>query len=179
MAGEKRIPKRCIRRVLKMSQIYVEEYKRISQNKKRIEKELGIKISLKDNVLTFEAKPEDELKITQFFDALNIGFRLNDALLIKEEDMSFEKINIKDVTKRGNLKTIRGRILGTHGKAIETLSNLTDCKISLHDSSVGIIGRTEDVARGSEALKRIIKGSKHGHVFAFLEEQRALEKGQL
>ena len=163
-----------------MAQIYVEKYKRISQNKKRIEKELGIKISIKDNIVSFESKPIDEFKITQFFEAMNLGFRLNDAFLIKEEDMSFEKINIKDVTKRGNLKTIRGRILGTHGKAIETLSNLADCKIALRENTIGIIGRAEDVTNAAEAVRRIIKGSKHGHVFAFLEEQQAaLRKGQL
>jgi ribosomal RNA assembly protein len=153
-----------------MVQIYVEHPKKILQNKKKLEQDLKIKFHIKDNILITNegAKPEKELIANQVFEAINLGFKVPDALLLVKEDYEFRKVNIKDVTKRGNLKAIRGRVIGTRGKALETIEKLTDSIIFLHDNTVGIIGRAEDIANTEEAIEKLIKGSKHGQVYGFI-----------
>ena len=87
-----------------------------------------------------------------------------------------EKINIKDITKRHDLNRVRARIIGTKGKTKELIENLSNCLISLHDNTVGIIGRAEEIKTCMQALISLIQGSKQSKVYSFLERKRAEEK---
>lgn len=152
-----------------MPQIYVENPRKLIQNKKKIEKELKIKFHIKDSIADIQAKPEDEFLASQVFEAINLGFKVNDALLLKNDDYVFEKINIKEETKRKGLRGIRGRIIGTHGKALEALQSLTDSMISLHNNTVGVIAYREEIENTTEAIKKLIRGSKHGKVYGYIK----------
>jgi len=160
-------------------QIFSENSRKIMQNKKLIEKELPIKISSKQGIIYIKGRPEDEFFALQIIEAINLGFKVPEALMLKDPEFVFEKINIKDLTKRHDLERIRGRIIGTHGKAKQTIESLTDCIISLHDNVVGIIGHSENIDDASTAVQNLIRGSKHSKVYSFLERQRALEKAKL
>jgi len=157
-------------------QIYTEAAKKILQNKKKIESELNIKISIKDNIVNIQGAPENDFIATDVIEAINLGFKTETALLIKNIEYGFEKINIKDNTRRKDIARIRGRLIGTHGKALDTLEILTDCFLSVHDSEVGIIGRIENLELASIAIKKLINGSGHSKVYAFLERQNKERK---
>ena len=159
-----------------MTQIYVENPRKILREKKEIEKTLDIKFSIKENILQIQAQPEKDFIALEFFEALNLGFKIPDALLLKEEEIVFEKINIKDHTKRNDLAGVRGRIIGRHRKSLDTLENLTNCIIALKDNSIGIIGRKEDIEKANLALIRIIKGAKHSNIYSHLEKINAEER---
>jgi len=159
-----------------VEQIYSDNIRKIFQNKKKIETALNIKLSKKQGIVFIKGKAEDEHFGLQVIEAINLGFSVDKALLLKDEEFVFEKINIKDLTKRHDLERVRGRIIGTRGRALDTLESLTDCYISLHDNSVGIIGKAEDIENARYALERIIQGSKHSNVYAYLEKKRAEEK---
>ena len=88
------------------------------------------------------------------------------------EDNLFEIINIKDHTKRKDLKRIRARIIGKKGKALGTLHQLTKCNFELKDNSVGIIGDPEFIENAQEAIISIIRGSKHSNVYSNLEKHQ-------
>jgi rRNA processing protein Krr1/Pno1 len=49
--------------------------------------------------------PEDEYIGEQVIDAINLGFPISSALLIKTEDFLFETLSIKKHTKRKDFKT--------------------------------------------------------------------------
>lgn len=157
-------------------QIYSENTRKIMQNRKKIETALNIKISRKQNIFFIEGKPENEHFALQVIEAINLGFSVDKTLLLKDEEFVFIRINIKDLTKRNDLDRVRGRVIGTHGRALDTLEALTDCYISLHDNTVGIIGKAIDIEKAKYALERIIQGSKHSNIYSHLEKQKALEK---
>jgi len=96
-----------------------------------------------------------------------------EALFITHEDFILEKINIKDITKRHDLNRVRGRIIGTRGKTLETLESLSDCFISLHDNTVGIIGRAEEIETSMQAIKAIIRGKKQSKTYSYLEREKS------
>ena len=96
--------------------------------------------------------------------------------MLKDEDFILEKIHIKNLTKRHDLERIRARIIGTHGKTKEIIQELSGCLISLHDNTVGIIGRAEDVKKAIRAIESIIQGRKQGKVYSYLERLRSREK---
>jgi ribosomal RNA assembly protein len=157
-------------------QIYSENAKKISREKKLIEQELKVKINIKENIIEIEGKAEDEYLTLLFIQAMDLGFSIPKALLLKEEGFFLEKIPIKAIAHRRNLSQVRGRVIGKERKVLDTIESLTDTNIALHNNFVGIIGRVEDVEKASYVLKRIIAGSKHATMYAWLEKKKADEK---
>ena len=162
-----------------MQEIYSEFVRKILQNKKKLEQALAIKITNKGKIVFVKGKPEQEFIAIQIIEAMNLGFTAEQALLLQDEEFIFEKINIKDLTKRHDLERIRGRIIGTRGKTKEIIQNLSGCFISLHDNTVGIIGRAEDIEKAIQAIKSIIQGSKQSKVYSSLERERSKEKAKM
>jgi ribosomal RNA assembly protein len=155
-----------------MQEIYVENIKEILRTKSRIQKELKVKLTNKGHNIFIDGKPEDEFLALKVLEAVNLGFSVDSALQLKEEDIILQSLNIKDLTKRNDLDRVRARIIGTNGRTLKTLDNLTNCDLSLHDNQIGIIGDTEEIEDAIQALTSIIQGSKQSNVYARLEKQR-------
>ena len=162
-----------------MQEIYSKNIRKILQNKRKLEKKLAVKITNKGGILFVKGEAEQEYLAIQIIEAINLGFTTEKALLLTEEDFILEKINIKDLTKRHDLERIRGRIIGTKGKTKKTIESLSDCFVSLHDNTVGIIGRAEDIEKAMQALTSIIQGSKQSKVYSSLERKRSKERTKM
>lgn len=158
-----------------VEQIYSKSIRKIQQNKSALEKGLNIKISIQNNIVFLEGKAEDEFIAKSAIDALNLGFAVSQVLDLKREGFILEKIPIKAITNRINLAQVRARVIGTERKVLRTIESLTDCDIVLHDNTVGIIGPIEEVKKASFVLKRIIAGSEHAKMYAWLEKKYAEE----
>jgi len=159
-----------------MEQLYSNVPRKVIQSKKQIENSLKVKVKINGNIITIDGKIEDELIVHNIIEALNLGFTANKALLLKEEGFEFEKILIKKIANRRNLSQVRARVIGTNRKALDNIESLTDCFIALHDNTIGIIGNHENLRKALYVLKRIVAGSKHANMYAWLETQKALEK---
>jgi len=155
-----------------MKKIISEKLPRILKNKKRLEKELNIKITNRGKEVTIVGKPENEYIAEKVIDAINFGFPFNFAISIKKQDLIFEVINIKEHTKRHDLERVRARIIGKGGKTLKTLYQLTKCHFEIKDNSVGIIGDPEFIENAQQGLISIIKGSKQSNVYKFLEKHQ-------
>ncbi len=155
-----------------MTTIISDKIVRIIKNRKRLEKILNVRISNKGKEVTFEGSPEEEYEASKVLDALNMGFSFSSAVSIKQNEKVFEIINIKDYTKKRNLEEIRGRIIGKNGKALATLSQLTDSSIEIKENQVGIIGDPENVKLAIESIILLIQGAKHSNVYKGLEKNQ-------
>ena len=159
-----------------VQETYVEPVRTIILNKKRLEQELEIKITNKGKLVFVDGKAENEYTALQVMESIKLGFSIEKALLLKSEDFILQTIHIKDITKRHDLERVRARIIGTKGKTLGTLNNLTNCEISLHNNEVGVIGNAEDIEDAKEGLRSIIQGSKQGNVYSRLERERKKKK---
>jgi KH domain-containing protein len=155
-----------------MKIIISEKIPRIIKNRKRLEEKLEVKISIRGREVTIEGLPLNEYVAEKVIEAIDFGFSLSNAFLIKEEDFTFEILNIKDHTKRRDFKRIRARLIGTRGKTLKTLHDLTDCNFELKDNEVGIIGDSEHIKNAQNAVIAIIKGAKQSNVYSFLEKHK-------
>lgn len=156
-----------------MKTLTIDKIARIIKAKKKLESELNIKITNKGKEVSFEGTPEDEYIAEKVLDALNLGFPLSTALLLKqEEDYMFEIIHIKDHTKRHDLERIRARIIGSKGRTLATLAQLTKCHFEIKDNEVGIIGDAEHMQNAQEAIISLIRGAKQANVYAGLEKNQ-------
>lgn len=155
-----------------MKTILSEKIPRIIKNKRRLEKILNIKITRRGKEVSIQGEPEDEHIAEKIIDALNFGFPFSTAMLIKKEDFTFEMINIKDYTKRKDLRIIRARIIGTRGKTLKILNHLTNCYFELKDNYIGVIGPPEYLEGGQKAIIAIIKGAKQSRVYGLMKKSK-------
>jgi len=155
-----------------MQKIIVNKIARIVKSKKKLEKELKVKIEMRGKEIYISGDPEKEYIAIKVIEALDFGFPFADALEIRGEDFIFEIMNIKDHTNKKNLERVRGRIIGKGGKALKTLSNLSECHIEILENKIGIIGESERIQGVEESLKLLINGSKHSNVYSYLEKHR-------
>ena len=145
---------------------------RIIKLKKRLEKELEVKIEVRGREITIDGPAEKEYIAEQVLDSIEMGFELNISLLLKNEDFRFEMINVKEYAKSNNLESVRARIIGKNRKSLDTIEQLTNSSIQLKDNQLGIIGPVETIGFAREALILLMKGTKHGNVYAYLEKHR-------
>ncbi|VVB78597.1 Uncharacterised protein [uncultured archaeon] len=153
-------------------EIYTENIKEVLKNKSRLEKELKVKLENKGRLIFIEGNGEDEYLASRVLEAVNLGFSVERALQLKDENIILQIINIKSITKRNDLERVRARIIGTYGKTIANMANLTDCQFSMRDNQVGIIGNVNDIDEATIALRLLIQGSKQGNVYARLEKKK-------
>jgi ribosomal RNA assembly protein len=155
-----------------MQEIYVENIKEVIRGKRRLERELGVKVSNKGKNVFVDGDADDEYLALQVLEAVNIGFSVDVALKLKEEEgIILQRVHIKDITKRGDLDRVRGRIIGSKGRTLATLKKLTNCDISLHDNEIGLIGDAERMDDSIQAVTSLVQGSKQGNVYARLERE--------
>lgn len=155
-----------------MKTLISEDVSEIIKNKIKLEKHLKVKITVKTGEVSIDGSPENEYTAEKVIEAINLGFPVSIALLIKEEDFLFEILDIKDYTRRKDLETIRARIIGSEGKTLKTLTILTECHFELKNNSVGIIGSPECIKNAQTAIISLVQGSKQANVYSFLEKHQ-------
>ncbi len=148
------------------------DIQKIKKRKNFLEKNLHLKIDIVGENVELKGKEIDIYIGEKVLEAIDAGFAINRALLLLNEDYSFEKIPLKSVTRRKNLEPVIGRIIGTKGKTLRTLSELSGCFISLKDNVVSIIGPSEKLKEIVTAIKNLIRGSKQSNVYYFLERTK-------
>jgi len=161
-----------------MQEIYIENLKEIIRSKSRIEKQLDVKLTHKGKNVFIDGNADNEFTAIEILKAINLGFSTEKALQLKNENIILQTVNIKNITKRNDLERVRARIIGKQGKALKTLTNLTNCDVSLNDNQIGIIGDTETIEQAVQAVTSLIHGSKHGNVYARAERQRKTKRLQ-
>ena len=155
-----------------MKKILIDFPSKIISKKKKIEETFNIKISNRGKEIFVDGNSEGEYYAEKVIDAMDFGFSFQHAILLKDENFSFEILNIKDYTRRKDLERIRARIIGKKGKTLKVLNELTECFFELNENKIGIIGESEYIKNAEEAAISIIKGAKQANVYSFLEKHR-------
>lgn len=155
-----------------MQETYAEDIVKVLKNKNKLEKQLGIKLTNKGKNIFIEGDAENEFTALEVLKAIDLGFSVPKALLLTQESIILQSLNIKDITKRHDLERVRARIIGTRGRALKNLTNLTNCAISLHNNKIGVIGNAEEIEEAIQAITSLVQGSKHGNVYARTERIR-------
>lgn len=154
-----------------MRKIAITNMRKIKKAIPLIENKVKVKISFGKNEITIKGSELNEYLIEQVISAIDFGFDAESALLLLNEDFVLEFIEIKEHTRRKNLKDIRGRIIGRDGKVRKTIERLTGAEIVINENTVGVIVDSDHLDAIVQAIENLIHGAKHGNVFAYLEKQ--------
>lgn len=155
--------------------VYVKKINDVKKNKKLLEEKLDVKLSIVKNNVTVKGDTVDEFDAVKVFEAINFGFSVRRALLLKNEDYVFRVVHIKDHTKR-NLADVKARLIGKKGKTRRVFSETSGCEILITDTEVGVIGEALDVESVETAVINLIRGSKQTNMYKFLEKHNKTKK---
>jgi len=159
-----------------METLYIKKTTELKRTKDELEKALKVKITIKANQVTIDGEPVDEFEASNVIEAIGMGFSAKKALLLKDPDYTFRKINIKHFTRRKNLEDVRARIIGKEGKTKKTMEDISGTYIVLDNNEVGLIGPTEEIDNETTAMLNLIKGTKQANVYKFLEKLNTEKK---
>ncbi len=126
---------------------------------------------------------EDSLNlyaIREVVKAIGRGFNPDIARLLLKPDYVLEVIQLQDFVKnkKNHFERIKGRVIGSGGKAREQIEQLTESFICVYGKTVSIIGETESVVTAKKAVESLLNGSPHSNVYRFLEKNRKNVKKQ-
>lgn len=143
-------------------------------NKKQIETQLDVNLSIEGRYLIVNTKKDaySEYIAVKVLNALNMGFDLDVAFALTNPNFSFELLDIRKGLKPGRLREVTARVIGGHGKTLQTLSKLSDCTLIFRNNVVGIIGESVGVNLVVHALNSLIRGAPHSHIYKFIIENK-------
>ena len=151
------------------------------KTKRKIQKLSDTKITINSEEGEVKIEGEDSLRVLTTRDivkAIGRGFNPEIALKLLEEDKILDVINIKDYSGKSKKKEerLKSRIIGTQGKAKQTVEDKTYCDISIYGKTVAVIGDMEKISISRRAIEMILHGSQHGHVYKWIDEQLERDK---
>jgi ribosomal RNA assembly protein len=148
----------------------------LKRNIQLLQEKLMIHIHLNGKKVVIEGDAYKEYEAMRVLEAVQLGFSVKKALLLLDENFTFVRLNIKQLTNRRDLDVVRGRVIGSEGKTKKTLENVADCFIEVHDNDVAIIGDADNIEETKTAITNLIKGTKEANVYNFLERMNAEKK---
>jgi len=107
--------------------------------------------------------------------AIGRGFSPERAMRLLKDGTFLGVLDIKFATgkrEKSALRRIRGRVIGTGGRARTRLEELSGCFVSVYGSTVALIGDSDQLERATRAVGLLLRGSEHSTVFHLLVRLR-------
>ncbi|HLC54593.1 MAG TPA: hypothetical protein VJK07_03110 [Candidatus Nanoarchaeia archaeon] len=161
-----------------METIYFDRLGELKRTKDELEKRLKVSISIQGKRVTINGGAFEEFEALTILEAMNFGFSAKIALMLKDEDIVFRKLPIKNFTRRKDLETVKARVIGTQGRTKRTIENLADCQVIVKGNEVGLICPAEEIDYVLTGMTNLIRGSKQANIYKFLERINAARKNK-
>lgn len=136
--------------------------------KKELEKR-GVNIKIEKTGVKISGNAISVMVAENVVKAIGRGFSPENAFLLFDEK---NLLYIRPIElEKNQLKRIKARLIGTHGKTRKRIELMTNTKISIYGKTVSIIGKPEDIKICAEAVEKLINGSPHRFVYQYLEKR--------
>jgi len=126
-----------------------------------------------DGAVEINGDPLDEFIGKDIIKAIGRGFEPAVALRLLSDSYGFKLIDLRDYA--GNEKArhrIMGRVIGEKGRTKEIIKEEVGADVVCYGHTVGVICAIDTLDYAMEAIFRIIEGSNHASVYAYLEKCR-------
>lgn len=131
------------------------------------------KVSIEDNNVRIEGGPIDEMDAQRIVKAIGRGFNPEKAFRMVEKDVTFHLIDIKDYADTKNSEDrLKGRVIGRDGEARRHIEKMTEVDISVYGTTIGLIGKAQNIEIAMEAIRMLLQGSSHSTAYNYLEKNQ-------
>ena len=115
--------------------------------------------------------PYNVMKAAEVVKAVALGFPLEKALRLLEEDQVLVVIDLKQRVgdAPNHLRRVKARIIGEGGRARRTIEQMAGVDMVIGDYHVAIIGEYERAMAAKEAVEMLIDGRMHSTVYRHLD----------
>lgn len=167
--------------MIKTIRIPKERVSEVKKVEKEVEERTSTNITIEGGEVSVKG---DSIKT---FDAMRVvkavarGFKPEHALRLTDKNTRFELINITDFSKgsKKSLYRLRGRVIGTKGKAKRNIEELTNTKVCVFGKTIGVIGKVEDVIDAVQVITSLLRGAKHGTAYDIVERKKTFDKKRI
>lgn len=155
-----------------------EERMKILKRDKNWEKDLkkyfNVKVSLDEDIEIEGKDPFAVVRTKEIFKAFGRGFKFETALDLVDEEYFLDTIEVKDYAGKSKKRQVvlKGRVIGSEGKMKKIIEKYADVKVVIYGKTVSIIGKWGNVRKAKVAVEKLLAGSKHSGVTAFLKRLR-------
>jgi len=143
-----------------MRNIIVDNMKKIKRAIPSIENKVNVKIGFGKNKVSVKGAELNEFLVENIIRAIDFGFDIDDALLLLNTEFVLEFIEVKEHTRRKNLKDVRSRIIGRDGRAKRTIEKLTESAIVINGNNIGVIVDAEHLSTTIQGIEKSNRGFK-------------------
>ncbi len=140
--------------------------------KKIVEKKGKVRIEVDSESGEVEIKGRDPVKVLKsqhVVKAIGRGFSPEKAFKLFEDDFMLDIIELDLSGSKKELENIRGRIIGTQGKARQKIEEETHSFISVYGKTVSIIAKMDDIQNTRKGLEMLLRGASHSRVYSILK----------
>ena len=126
-----------------------------------------------DGEVEIDGEPIDEFIGKDIVKAIGRGFEPAIALKLLSDDYGFKLIDLRDYADSPKaVHRIVGRVIGEKGRTKEIIREEVGADVAVWGHTVGVISKLETLDYAMTAIFRIIEGSPHANVYAYLEKCR-------
>lgn len=144
-------------------------------NKAALEKAFNVILNIDPKTSTIYVSPMqgmtplEVMRAKHAIEAISLGFSLDDALQLSDENQCFEVLDLSEIARNADdLRRIKARIIGEEGRARRNIEKMVHVKIVVGEKMVGILGNCENVEVARKALLMLAQGRSHGTVYGYL-----------
>lgn len=105
--------------------------------------------------------------------AIGRGFDPSVALRLLSDEYGFKIIDLRDYADSEKaIHRIKGRVIGEKGRTKEIIKEEIGSDVAIYGHTIAVISKLETLDYALNALFKIIEGSPHANVYAYLEKCR-------
>lgn len=145
------------------------------KTKRRLEEQSGCDLNIDSDTGHVDIESDDSVDayfMREVVTAVGHGFNPSTASLILKKDYLLETLDVTNYASDGQVKRVKGRVIGTDGKTRETIEDLTETHVSVYGTTVSVIGRAEHIQAARQAVEKLLNGQSHSAVYKSLERHR-------
>lgn len=126
-----------------------------------------------DGAVVISGEPVEEFIGKDVVKAIGRGFDPAVALRLLSDEYGLRIIDLRDYENSPKaIQRIMGRVIGEKGRTKEIIKEEVDADVACYGHTIAVISKLETLDYALEAIFKLIEGSPHANVYAYLEKCR-------
>lgn len=144
------------------------------ETKDYLEQRMGVTLTVEsEGEIVISGEPVDEFIGKDIVKAIGRGFDPAIALRLLSDEYGFKIIDLRDYEDSPKaIHRIMGRVIGEKGRTKEIIKEEVNADVACYGHTIGVISKLETLDYALNAIFKLIEGSPHANVYAYLEKCR-------